>query len=167
MNQDSIINYLKFNKKLGVAFAFMPKPVQKWAKENSRELCCYNQPIESTEYKWLRDGTYKQINQDGLYALPEDFKNSQNNWVEFGIDVDGFFQPSTDTQYRWFDWCSFLRTHPEYDSFGGWQYDKGSEWFMYPLVFIDDYGYNNVSCNSEKNKTKGVVPIKIRFWKGE
>ena len=90
MNEKNIIHYLQFNKKLGVAFAFMPKEVQKWAKKNSRELCCYSQPIESTEYKWMRDGSYKQINQDGLYALPDDFE-PKGCWVEYDMQNGSFY----------------------------------------------------------------------------
>ena len=178
MTEQEIINYLKENKSKGIAFAFMPEEVQKWAKENSRELCCYNQPIESTEYEWMRDGSYKQINQDGLYALPDEFEEKKpSGWVEFEINERGQFIVNLKTRYylNWFEWWRLLEKSMDYNycftAFGGWQYKDSFIWTTEPQVQVGR-GNNYSSCYCEKEQgedytVKPAIPVKIRFWKGE
>lgn len=170
MTEQEIINYLKENKSKGIAFAFMPEEVQKWAKENSRELCCYDQTLDSIEFRWLRTGAYKQIDQNGLYALPDEFEEKQQSgWVEFEINEKGQFIVNSRTRYyfNWFEWWRLLEKSMDYNycftAFGGWQYKNDNRWVMSPKLRYgenyDDSGYDNVCMP--------VIPTKIRFWKGE
>ena len=164
MNEKNIIHYLQFNKKIGVAFAFMPKEVQKWARKNSRELCCYSQPIESTEYKWMRDGSYKQINPDGLYALPDNFE-PKGCWVEYDIKDGQFYEETRGLFYAWHEWSKCMSDNPRFITFGGWQYPNCDLWFTSPQVDRAEACYDNVYRHDIV--VKPAIPIKIRFWKGE
>lgn len=178
MTEQEIIEYLKENKNKGVAFGFMPEEVQIWAKNNSRELCVYCQPIESTEYEWMRSGSEKQWYLDHLYALPEDFKLKEkleeSGWVEFEIDptskdflVDVEKENCNDCNeyYYWFEVERFLRDSVDndrkYTTFGGWQYKDNKGWFTTPQVEIDNGYISNNYCL----EAKPAIPVKIRFWK--
>lgn len=162
MNEKNIIQYLQANKRLGVAFAFMPKEVQEWARKNSMKLCCYTrQPIEST-YKWMLDGSYKQIYQDELYALPDDFE-PEGCWVEYDIKEGRFYEETHGIFYAWHEWSKCMSDNPRFTGFGGWLFDGDDGWYTTPCI----KECNNGSLwNYINGEAKPVIPIKIRFWKG-
>ena len=160
MNRESIITYLKFNKKLGVAFVFMPKEVQKWAKDNSKELCIYTKLLGTSEYGWVQDGNDKPITNEGIYALPDDFE-PEGYWVEYDVQNGNFYDEQRGVFFAWYDWPRFMSDNPGFTAFGGWQYS--SFWHMTPQLSINgDLRDEETYINDE---AKPAIPKKIRFWK--
>ena len=166
MTEQEIIEFLKENRLIGVAFKFIPDEVKQWVSDN------YNNPkllYLTAGGKWgffhqTDFGDYDSI----VFALFDDYELPQKHsgeLVEFDIR-NGFFK-YLDWSFQWFDWGAFLKfifekkfeQNKDFDyftAFGGWKFEDDGCWHTCPTFKC---------CPGEGDKP--CIPVKIRFWKGE
>ena len=173
MTEQEIIEYLKKNKSEGRIISFMPEEVKRWCEKHLKELLVWQ------SHRWHKFDA-DDICTDDAVTLPDDYKvkeESKGGWVEFDIDKNGDFEISgiADDKnitiiYNWTQWNKPIRDNASKNfingccAFGGWQYNGDSGWFTTPCI---------KQCNKESiwnyinGDAKPVIPVKIRFWKGE
>lgn len=164
MTEQEIVDYLKENKRKGVAFAFMPEDVKEWCKQHS------NESIFIIYYKddWEIDSCIRCY-YNGIYALPDAYEikpEFKAHYEEFDIDKDGFFYVKKGSDliyYHWYNWPKFLdENFDNYNNFGGWLYND-KLWST--NVLMSDIN-SDTSVYSGKDKTVvPVTPTKIKFWR--
>lgn len=163
MTEQEIVDYLKENKTKGVAFGFMPEEVKEWCSKNDSNLVYYT--VNGT---WLSGDNRSIFDMNEIVALPDTYElpiaKNKSGWVEFEIK-SGVFDYD-DRVFDWWDYGCFLNyckgCNTDYFTvFGGWQYKGNEGWFTTPQVEIDDGCLSNNYCL----EAKGVIPVKIRFWR--
>lgn len=159
MTEQEIIEYLKENRLIGVAFKFIPSEVKEWVIENYKNLKLlyltaggrwgFSHQTDFSDYANL------------VFALNDDYelpKEPSGEWVVFEIDKDGEYHLCSDEHYHWSEWNNTLRENYcnssfRLTAFGGWQYDDGGCWHTCPTFKHSDEG------------DKPAIPIRIRFWR--
>jgi hypothetical protein len=172
MTEEEIVQYLKTNRNIGVAFRFMPEEVRRWCNENTFDV----------EYYSSLDGWKKIHNPELLFTptdivcLPEDCeqkkKRLKTGWAEFNI-IDGFIEiknPDKNSieKFAWYDWQGFLTFCRVYElpyvNFGGFQYALCKTWFMSPQI-DNSKGYQNDHNDIVDGECSiPAIPSRVRFW---
>ena len=165
MTEEEIIQYLKMNKQIGIIFKFMPEEVKEWCRKYSEKLCWYDVNC------WSNGGFEKRLYDDKVYALSDDFKLEEkqeevkSGWIECEINENDCFFFEDGHYYHWSEWNTCLtQNHDWLKAFGGWRYKDSQTWYMHPILWLNDH-YTTSGYTYEG--LEPVVPIKIRFWKGE
>lgn len=176
MTEQEVIQYLRNNRKNGVAYGFMPVDVRRWCDKNRRSLT-YFSLVDDNDWPSLEAIGYA-LHATLILSITEDFEllqESKSNWVEFEIDDDGDFAYLAEsdkdehckTYYTWFAWQRFLEdsrvNERGFTAFGGWQYQKSKTWLMSPQVEM--YETYSPCQGSQDDEAKPAIPTKIRFWR--
>ena len=80
MSEEDIIQYLKMNKNIGIAFKFMPEEVKEWCRKYSKKLYWYDMDILAD--CWTNGGFEKRLYNNQVYALLEDYKYVNPEQIE-------------------------------------------------------------------------------------
>ena len=180
MTESEIVDFLKDNKKNGIAFAFMPEEVRNWMKTQSiTNFNVYGYDSMTHECKWheITNPYYKINYENDVYCLKQEYElkseNKTGEWVEFEID-DFYFSIGNGSRYFWSNWSKMLEDSKCCDwgftAFGGYLYGNQHEpipkWYLYPCVApVDVDGSVYTSYTDGDENIKGIVPTKIRFWR--
>ena len=167
MNEEKIIDFLKKNKTKGIAFAFLPKEVQRWCCDHDSSLIYYQ-----TNNVW-NDNSANDVlfESNEIVALPEDFelqKKSQGCWVEFEINDKACFHTESG-DFLWFNWEGFLiqdyisKKPTGFTAFGGWQFESNGCWYTDPQMIDENEELSTLVDYHEKSKP--AIPCRIRFWR--
>ena len=190
MIESEIVDFLKDNKKNGIAFAFMPEEVRNWMKTQSiTNFNIYGYDSMTHECKWheITNPDYKINYENDVYCLNQNYElkseNKTGEWVEFDIDKNGDFEvcgiandKNSTIIYNWSQWNKPIRDNAAKNfingccAFGGWLYGNQHEpipkWYLHPCVApVDVDGSVYTSYTDGDKKIKGIVPTKIRFWR--
>ena len=187
MTEEEIVTQLKRNWSCGVVLAFMPQEVKDWVRENT-EYCFYF--LGSADWRSMEHG--EQIDEEYAHALPPTFtmsmlqnrrsqerETSNDHWVEYVIDEDGFFTLGDidSTRYHWSQWQRALVNNLDtFLSWGGWYYSECDfAWFMHPQLIDYDPKHADSPCTMNRGTVNDGdedwypdlpgVPTKIRFWR--
>lgn len=161
MTEQKILDYLKKNRKKGVAHGFMPEDVQIWCWTHKDEPI-FNLYVSDG---WSKGRTGITCCDTSIYCLPEDYKikpKFKPHWEEFNIE-DGVFR-FNDEGYHYWEVEKFLSDYVGYfNAFGGWLYSGGGFWSTNTMIHS---GCNLVdrTCDTTKDITP-AIPTKIRFWR--
>ena len=180
MTESEIVDFLKDNKKNGIAFAFMPEEVRNWMKTQSiTNFNIYGYDSMTHECKWheITNPDYKINYENDVYCLKQEYElkseNKTGEWVEFDINENGFYSDGN-KEFHWTDWNGLIKYSLVYKnkfiSFGGYLYGNQHEpipkWYLYPCVApVDVDGSVYCGYSDGDKKIKGIVPTKIRFWR--
>ena len=180
MTEQEIIDFLKKNKEMGIAFAFMPDEVQEWCYTNNGKVIFFHISKINHDGEWADHSDNDVIFEPtDIVALPDSFqmfKEQKDGWIEFNINSSGFFSCAIQGYfgtYHWSEWykcLSFFSCGKEdfrLTAFGGWQYKEHSEfWYTSPQMLTDvQKGCISSICDGRFNDCKPLIPIKIRFWR--
>lgn len=173
MTEQEIIDFLKKNKEMGIAFVFMPEEVQAWAITNPQEILVYSRRIGQEKGTWeRRGGSDYPLHYDSIYALPDSFQLKQeqkSGWFEYEIDKNGnFYSADADDKdgryYHWSEWNTCLANNKDnLIAFGGWQYKDDKRWYLAPVVKLQDDELWDSYVIEENGEAIPAIPIKIRF----
>lgn len=166
MTEKEIIEYLVNNRRLGVAFDFMPENVKKYCYSIDKKLlrAYFNE-------HWAEIDDNYDFRPCDVISMGKDYFFTKGEWIECEIDNNGNFlipdKGNSQKFFHWSDWGKCLDLMKETISgFGGWQYQKEGAWFVVPMMermVVDDFVKTHSASNAEL--ALPLVPKKIRFWR--
>lgn len=168
MSEKEIVEYLKANKTMGVALAFMPPDVRRWCEKHQNDDIFM---IFDSDYKWVNIVCPPiNLGPRTIYSIKDDYEPKPEfkpHFVEFDIDENGYFYYEGKQYYYREDVAFEKRNSDTFKGFGGWLYE-GKAFDSWTTTINLLYGgclYNYLRSDQNAYETTAPIPIKIRFWR--
>lgn len=168
MSEKEIVEYLKANKTMGVALAFMPSDVRRWCEKHQNDDIFM---IFDSDYKWVNIVCPPiNLGPRTIYSIKDDYEPKPEfkpHFVEFDVDENGYFYYEG-KQYYYRDDVAFEKHNSDtFKGFGGWLYEcnNGPMWVTIPHIACEGNLYWYMKLNENQREITAPIPTKIRFWR--